>query len=71
VHFRATALQFTHAIDGPDHFAGAVSYAHKMFVKLTTGVNVIKLFFYATDGEFKYASVCHWQAFTVMSIFCR
>jgi hypothetical protein len=32
------------AVDGTAYFAKAISYSRKMFMKLTKGVNVIKLF---------------------------
>jgi hypothetical protein len=39
--------------DGTTYFARAVSYVRKMFMKSTTGVDVIKFFFLVTDGETK------------------
>jgi hypothetical protein len=33
-----------HAMNGPAYFVKAVSYKHKMFMKLTTGVYAIRLF---------------------------
>jgi hypothetical protein len=36
-------------MDGIAYFATAIRYDCKMFMKLTTGVNVIKTFFYITD----------------------
>jgi hypothetical protein len=35
-----------HAKDGVAYFARAVIYAHKMFMKCTTGINVVKMFFF-------------------------
>jgi hypothetical protein len=47
-----------HAVkDGTAYFVRAVSYIHKMFIKSTTGVELIKLFFFVTDEEVKKARV--------------
>ncbi len=38
-----------HAMYGATYFVNAVSNMCKMFMKLTTGVNVIKTFFFIND----------------------
>jgi hypothetical protein len=42
--------------DSAAYLANAVSYIPKMFMKLVTGVNFIKLFFFANDKETKYVT---------------
>jgi hypothetical protein len=39
--------------DGTAYFARAVRYIHKMFIKSTTGVKLIKLFFFVTNKVVK------------------
>ncbi len=48
---------------GLPYFVKAVSYTCKMFMKLTTGVNVIKLFYFVTDKEVSWR-VCLMLAFS-------
>jgi hypothetical protein len=40
-------------MDGAAYFGRAVSYKCKMFMKLTTGVNAIKLFFFVIQNKLK------------------
>ncbi len=50
--------------NAPPYFPPAVSYAHKMFIKLTPGANVMKLFYGRSIRVFvKSLSVCPWQTF--------
>ncbi len=43
-------------LDSAAYQANAVSYTRKMFMKLVTGVNFIKLFFFVNDKETKYVT---------------
>jgi len=42
-----------HCMDGTAYFTRIMIYASKMFVKLSTGGDLIKLFFLVTHGETK------------------
>jgi hypothetical protein len=51
-----------------DYIARAVSYAHEVFMKLTTVANVTKLFTAVSYAFFIISySVCPWQAFPAKS----
>jgi hypothetical protein len=52
------------------YFAMGMSYICKVFVKLTPGINVIKLLFFTTNDEAKTSlSICPWKPSQTSIIF--
>jgi hypothetical protein len=57
VYFESIARKLACSEGWYSLFCQAVSYIHKMFIKTTTGVKLIKLFFSVTDKVVKKARV--------------